>query len=76
MLIDNSSISVCLAIPFFEIYNEQIIDLLDPNQKIIQKREDAKSGIFVENLTEECLRTMSDVKQPLMKDCKSEDKCN
>lgn len=34
-----------------------------------QIREDVKSGIYVENLTEECVRTMSDVKQLLMKVC-------
>ncbi|XP_024019749.1 kinesin-like protein KIN-12B [Morus notabilis] len=52
---------------FLEIYNEQITDLLDPNQRNLQIREDVKSGIYVDNLTEECVRSMSDVKQLLMK---------
>ncbi|XP_057959984.1 kinesin-like protein KIN-12B [Malania oleifera] len=52
---------------FFEIYNEQITDLLDPNQRNLQIREDVKSGVYVENLTEECVCTMRDLSQLLMK---------
>ncbi|BFG15554.1 hypothetical protein CerSpe_018280 [Prunus speciosa] len=52
---------------FLEIYNEQITDLLDPNQKTLQIREDVKSGVYVENLTEECVRTIKDVTQLLIK---------
>ncbi|XP_052208701.1 kinesin-like protein KIN-12B isoform X2 [Diospyros lotus] len=52
---------------FLEIYNEQITDLLDPSQRNLQIREDVKSGVYVENLTEECVSTMKDVKQILMK---------
>ncbi|XP_050144128.1 kinesin-like protein KIN-12B [Malus sylvestris] len=52
---------------FLEIYNEQITDLLDPNQKSLQIREDVKSGVYVENLTEECVRTIKDVTQLLIK---------
>ncbi|GAB4844042.1 TRAFAC class myosin-kinesin ATPase super [Ancistrocladus abbreviatus] len=46
---------------FLEIYNEQITDLLDPSQKNLQIREDVKSGVYVENLTEECVSNMKDV---------------
>ncbi|KAJ7979141.1 Kinesin-like protein [Quillaja saponaria] len=52
---------------FLEIYNEQITDLLDPNQRNLQIREDVKSGVYVENLTEEYVCTMKDVTQLLMK---------
>ncbi|CAL5413959.1 unnamed protein product [Camellia sinensis] len=52
---------------FLEIYNEQIIDLLDPSQRNLQIREDVNSGVYVENLTEECVSTMKDVTQLLMK---------
>ncbi|RVW23792.1 Kinesin-like protein KIN-12B [Vitis vinifera] len=52
---------------FLEIYNEQITDLLDPSQKNLQIREDVKSGVYVENLTEECVCTMKDVTQLLIK---------
>ncbi|MED6208100.1 TRAFAC class myosin-kinesin ATPase superfamily [Stylosanthes scabra] len=52
---------------FLEIYNEQITDLLDPNQRNLQIREDVKSGVYVENLTEEQVSTMKDVTRLLLK---------
>ncbi|KHN24042.1 Kinesin-like protein KIF15 [Glycine soja] len=52
---------------FLEIYNEQIMDLLDPSQKNLQIREDVKSGVYVENLTEEDVSSMKDVTQLLIK---------
>ncbi|GER27847.1 phragmoplast-associated kinesin-related protein, partial [Striga asiatica] len=52
---------------FLEIYNEQITDLLDPSQKNLQIREDAKMGVYVENLREECVTSMKDVSQLLIK---------
>lgn len=38
---------------YYEIYNEQIMDLLNPTSGNLQVREDFKKGIFVDNLTEE-----------------------
>ncbi|KZV26325.1 Phragmoplast-associated kinesin-related protein isoform 1 [Dorcoceras hygrometricum] len=52
---------------FLEIYNEQITDLLDPSQKNLQIREDVNSGVYVENLTEECVSSMKNVSQLLIK---------
>ncbi|KAL2343485.1 hypothetical protein Fmac_004770 [Flemingia macrophylla] len=52
---------------FLEIYNEQITDLLDPNQGNLQIREDVKSGVYVDNLTEEQVCTKKDVTQLLTK---------
>ncbi|KAI3420727.1 uncharacterized protein J3R85_012533 [Psidium guajava] len=52
---------------FLEIYNEQITDLLDPNQRNLQIREDVKSGVYVENLSEESVCTMKDVNQLLLR---------
>ncbi|KAF5752511.1 kinesin-like protein KIN12B [Tripterygium wilfordii] len=52
---------------FLEIYNEQITDLLDPSQQNLQIREDVKSGVYVENLTEEYVCTTKDVTQLLIK---------
>ncbi|ESW35786.1 hypothetical protein PHAVU_001G264500 [Phaseolus vulgaris] len=52
---------------FLEIYNEQIMDLLDPNQKNLQIREDVKSGVYVENLSEEPVSSIKDVTQLLIK---------
>lgn len=39
---------------YYEIYNEQIIDLLDTRKdKKLNIRQDLRKGVFVENLTEE-----------------------
>lgn len=48
---------------FLEIYNEQITDLLEPTQRNLQIREDTKSGVYVENITEEYVASMDDVTQ-------------
>lgn len=36
---------------YFEIYNEQLVDLLDQSSKKLTVREDMKRGVFVENLS-------------------------
>ncbi|XP_077232591.1 kinesin-like protein KIN-12B [Tasmannia lanceolata] len=51
---------------FLEIYNEQITDLLDPEQRNLQIRE-VKSGVYVENLTEESICTVKEITQLLIK---------
>ncbi|KAI3928887.1 hypothetical protein MKW92_019479 [Papaver armeniacum] len=52
---------------FLEIYNEQIGDLLDPTQRNLKIRADAKNGFYVENLTEESVTSYDDVTQILIK---------
>ncbi|KAI3926204.1 hypothetical protein MKW98_028340 [Papaver atlanticum] len=52
---------------FLEIYNEQITDLLDPSQRNLLIREDVKSGVYVENLSEQDVCTMKDVRLLLIK---------
>ncbi|KAK9141043.1 hypothetical protein Scep_010724 [Stephania cephalantha] len=52
---------------FLEIYNEQITDLLDPTLRNLQIREDVKAGVYVENLTEEYVSTIKDLKHLLIK---------
>ncbi|CAH9134506.1 unnamed protein product [Cuscuta epithymum] len=51
---------------FLEIYNEQILDLLDPSSVNLQIREDTKKGIHVENLTEVEVTSARDVIQQLV----------
>ncbi|XP_010503069.1 PREDICTED: kinesin-like protein KIN-12E [Camelina sativa] len=51
---------------FLEIYNEQILDLLDPSSCNLQLREDHKKGIHVENLKEIEVSSARDVIQQLM----------
>ncbi|XXG65369.1 hypothetical protein AAC387_Pa05g3086 [Persea americana] len=51
---------------FLEIYNEQILDLLDPSSTNLQIREDAKKGVYVENLRELEVSSARDVIQQLV----------
>ncbi|KAG9445225.1 hypothetical protein H6P81_016565 [Aristolochia fimbriata] len=56
---------VC-KISFLEIYNEQILDLLNPSSINLQVREDSKKGVYVENLTEIEVASARDVIQQLV----------
>ncbi|XVF19596.1 hypothetical protein REPUB_Repub11eG0124500 [Reevesia pubescens] len=51
---------------FLEIYNEQILDLLDPSSTNLQIREDIKKGVYVENLKEIEVTSARDVIQQLI----------
>ncbi|KAE8734813.1 putative ubiquitin ligase protein cop1 [Hibiscus syriacus] len=51
---------------FLEIYNEQILDLLDPSSTNLQIREDMKKGVYVENLKEMEVTSARDVIQLLI----------
>lgn len=51
---------------FLEIYNEQIMDLLDPSSTNLQIREDTKKGVYVDNLTEVEVTRARDVIQQLV----------
>ncbi|KAL7226298.1 hypothetical protein ACSBR1_021419 [Camellia fascicularis] len=51
---------------FLEIYNEQILDLLDPSSTNLQIREDTKKGVYVDNLTEAEVTCARDVIQQLV----------
>ncbi|KAK3146070.1 hypothetical protein QOZ80_3BG0261250 [Eleusine coracana subsp. coracana] len=51
---------------FLEIYNEQILDLLNPNAVNLHIREDAKKGVHVENLTEHEVSNAREAMQQLI----------
>ncbi|KAI3797891.1 hypothetical protein L1987_33155 [Smallanthus sonchifolius] len=51
---------------FLEIYNEQILDLLDPSSTNLQIREDTKKGVYVDNLKEIEVTSARDVIQQLI----------
>ncbi|CAN6465102.1 unnamed protein product [Victoria cruziana] len=51
---------------FLEIYNEHILDLLDPSSSNLQIREDAKKGVYVDNLREFEVSSVRDVMQQLL----------
>ncbi|KAL0406986.1 UNVERIFIED_CONTAM: Kinesin-like protein KIN-12F [Sesamum latifolium] len=42
---------------FLEVYDGKIGDLLDPTQRNLEIKDDAKNGFYVENLTEEACQT-------------------
>lgn len=46
---------------FLEIYNEQIMDLLEPAQVNLQVREDINKGVYVESLSEEIVESHDDM---------------
>eukprot|EP00928_Gymnodinium_smaydae_P054007 TRINITY_DN3785_c0_g1_i1.p1 TRINITY_DN3785_c0_g1~~TRINITY_DN3785_c0_g1_i1.p1 ORF type:complete len:679 (+),score=126.98 TRINITY_DN3785_c0_g1_i1:144-2039(+) len=48
----NESTQFVLMVSVFEIYNENIKDLLNPNNESLKIREDPVRGIYVENLVE------------------------
>jgi kinesin family protein 15 len=50
-----------------QIYNEQITDLLEPSLKNLMIREDTKTGVYVESLTEEYVSSMGDVAHLLVR---------
>ncbi|XP_021739571.1 kinesin-like protein KIN-12F isoform X1 [Chenopodium quinoa] len=52
---------------FLEIYNGQIGDLLDPTQRNLKIKDDARNGFYIENLTEEYVTSYDDVTQILIK---------
>ncbi|GAB2279831.1 hypothetical protein Dimus_014470 [Dionaea muscipula] len=52
---------------FLEIYNGQIGDLLDPTQRNLEIKDDAKNGFYIENLSEEYVTSYDDVMQILIK---------
>ncbi|CAD5179273.1 unnamed protein product [Musa acuminata subsp. malaccensis] len=51
---------------FLEIYNEQILDLLDPSSVNLQIREDSRKGVHVESLSEFEVSSARDVMQQLI----------
>ncbi|KAG6533292.1 hypothetical protein ZIOFF_007158 [Zingiber officinale] len=51
---------------FLEIYNEHILDLLNPSCVNLQIREDSKKGVYVENLSEFEVSCARDVMQQLI----------
>lgn len=65
--LDEKQVNYQCRCSFLEIYNEQIGDLLDPTQRNLQIRDDAKNGFYVENLTEEYVTSYEDVTQILIK---------
>jgi hypothetical protein len=46
-----------VKVSFLEIYNETIIDLLNPKEANIEIREHYSKGIYIQNLSEKVVST-------------------
>nr|KAJ0226141.1 hypothetical protein LSAT_V11C100048670 [Lactuca sativa] len=66
MLTNNSCINA--AVLFLRSIMNKLLILLDPTQRNIQIREDTKTGVYVENLTEESVSSIKDVTKHLKKE--------
>ncbi|KMT12895.1 hypothetical protein BVRB_4g089840 [Beta vulgaris subsp. vulgaris] len=64
---DDKQINYQCRCSFLELYNGQIGDLLDPTHRDLKIKDDAKSGFYIENLTEEYVTSYDDVTQILIK---------
>jgi len=56
---------------FLEIYNEQIMDLLEPTSINLNLREDIKKGVYVEGLTEEPITTYREMQNLILRGAKN-----
>ncbi|KAL6538470.1 hypothetical protein OROGR_012458 [Orobanche gracilis] len=65
--VDGKMINYQCRCSFLEVYDEKISDLLDPTQRDLKIKDDAKNGFYVENLTEEYVTCYEDVTQILIK---------
>ncbi|XP_062507660.1 uncharacterized protein LOC134184072 isoform X2 [Corticium candelabrum] len=63
----SSSARFLVRCSYLEIYNEKISDLIDPTRKDLRIREDAEGSVYVENLSEHVVRSLSDVRQLMKK---------
>jgi hypothetical protein len=52
---------------YLEIYNEVIIDLLDPSQQKVQIRETPEKGVYPDPCTEEKIESISQVMEAINK---------
>ncbi|KAK4484776.1 hypothetical protein RD792_007370 [Penstemon davidsonii] len=64
---DDKLINYQCRCSFLEVYDGKISDLLDPTQRKLELKDDAKNGFYVENLTEEYVTSYEDVTQILIK---------
>jgi kinesin family member 15 len=52
---------------YLEIYNEMIMDLLDPSSTNLHVREDMKKGVYVEKLLEENISSVKEMIELIMR---------
>ncbi|CAL5202289.1 unnamed protein product [Lathyrus oleraceus] len=64
---DQKQFSYKCRCSFLEIYDDHIGNLLNPNQKNLEMKDDPKNGLHVENLSEEYVTCYDDVARILIK---------
>ena len=52
-----SRVKFTCSVSYLEIYNERLFDLLDASSTGLQLREDALSGVYVQDLTQHEVRS-------------------
>jgi hypothetical protein len=57
----DDSIEFVIRVSMFEIYNEVIKDLLNPDHSGLKIREDVRSGVYIEDLTELSMGSEEDI---------------
>jgi kinesin family protein 15 len=58
---NGSEVKYLIKTSYLEIYNEQILDLLDPSHSNLHIREDIKTGVYVDGLVEEPVSSVKDM---------------
>jgi len=64
---ENPDMKYLVTCSYLEIYNEQIMDLLEPVSASLQVREDLKKGVYVEGLKEEIVENSEETIELLRK---------
>lgn len=62
---EGPTIEYMLKCSYLEIYQEQIVDLLDPQSENLHIREDIKKGVYVEGLIEDTVDSCEDLMDAL-----------
>ena len=57
----NAEFQYLVKSSYLEIYNEQIVDLLDPQQNTLHIREDIQKGVYVGGLQEESIASVKEM---------------
>ena len=68
---DGSELSFLVKCSYLEIYNEQIMDLLEPSSINLNVREDIKKGVYIEGLREEAVTSYRDMMQLILRGAKN-----
>jgi kinesin family protein 5 len=64
---DQSGTVYSVACSYLQVYKEKIGDLLDPSKNNLQVREDPRSGVYVDGLTQAYVSSMDEVMGVLLK---------